>query len=187
MFASQLRRLIESDNHMKKQFVGIYSKDKLPLKTDVHKKTAYIINTAVSKSKGEHWILVFVHPEKRKVIWFDSFAEKPEYYGKQFLKWLLSFNLKIEVNQKLVQPVHSQYCGLYVLYVFFYLSRNLNFNTIIKRFSSNLIMNDYMVSNFAWKHFHFNARKDIEPAKTSTELYKKNLSDIFLIFKKNYF
>jgi len=189
MYASQLLRLCESDRFIKKTLVGVFANDTLP---KVRKKLlyytprAYIVNSASSASLGEHWLLIYVKPYEKRVIFFDSFGKTPVYYSKRLAKWVKSWGYTVSLNPNVFQASRSHYCGLFVLFLLYFLSRHVPFNVIMKKFSSNPTRNDALVSRFAWQRFKFNTRKEIERAKTKNELYNKMRMDLYLIATKDY-
>ena len=160
MFASQILRIIAQDHHMSSIFKGVYSKDKLPPLSNTTSDCAYILNSAISTSLGEHWLLAMVNNRKHIAIWVDPYGFSPLYYGKEFSEWLLP--MKVRSSDLMIQSPTSHYCGLFVLYFYYYLSRGVDLTLIQASFSvKNLPFNDSVVAEFFWKHFKFDVRKEI--------------------------
>lgn len=160
MYTSQIMKIIDNDKIMKKTFFGIFARDTLkPLNKNI--ESAYIANTDKSNSPGEHWILTYVIPDKNEIIFFDSLAFKPSYYGKEFEDWINLPEFKVVKISRAVQSKESTYCGLFVIYYFYYLCRGWSVDDITNTFSSDLGKNDEIVSQFAQKKFKFNARREI--------------------------
>lgn len=159
MYANQLLDLVEKDPPIKRVFGGIYAYDQLPNIKKTKSDTAIIINSSPSTSPGTHWLLAYIKPKLKTIIWFDSFGHKPEYYGRRLAKWTEGY--KLYSSRKVIQAENSHYCGLFVLYFLYYLSRGVKIEKILQKFSRHLHSNDCIVSRFAWNKFRFNARKEI--------------------------
>lgn len=150
MFASQMEKIILKDPAMRAKYKGIYAKDTLPM---LRHHGGYIANTDESTDIGEHWVLVYL--TQQSLFFIDSFAEEPRYYGKEFEEWIESSSELVKIR-RLTQPLqhpHSHFCGLYVLYFFYYLSRHYPLDGILKSFSNNSLNNDRKVLSFAKKKF----------------------------------
>lgn len=161
MYASQLKELVKSDSSMSKVFGGIFAKDKLPQLHELKTDRAFIVNSDESDSVGEHWLLVYFVARNKTVIWFDPLGHDPSYYGSPIVYWLSSSRFKLVSNIKSVQSTQSYYCGLFVLFVYYYLAHGLEFSTIMNKFSTYLMKNDSLVQQFAWLKFRFDARKEL--------------------------
>ncbi len=173
MYASQLEELINKDTQMRRIFGGIYSRDNVPLLSKISHDMAFIVNASDSGSAGTHWLLGYIKPSSKHFIWFDSFGKKPSFYGKKFASWLKPLKgYKIEINVKVVQASNSHYCGLFVLYVMYFLSRGVGMYRIMQKFSKHLLGNDRIVSRFAWNKFRFNAKKETHPDSYISEMNK---------------
>ncbi len=145
---------------MKKTYLGAFPLDKLPpVPENKNRDYAYIINSATSTSPGEHWFLVFIKKKGTGVVWFDSLGNLPSFYGHKLVKWL---GPGFEFNKGSIQAANSSYCGLFVIFVLYYLSRNVPLRQILTRFSTNLRENDRIVASFAWEKFRFNAKTGIK-------------------------
>lgn len=153
MYASELVDIIESNTCLKKVFGGIFPKDKLPNLTTCELNTdqAIIINSAPSSSIGEHWLLAYYRKNPKNAVWFDTFGNKPSYYGKEVADWFSKQTEYEEVfNSFVIQSAVSPYCGLFVLFFMYYLARGFQLKKIVKKFSIlNLTVNDTIVKNFA--------------------------------------
>ena len=154
MYADQLINLINSDNTLKRIFCGIFAYDTLDnFSLKKNKICALIINTDPSTLPGEHWLLVYFNPHIKTIIWFDSYGHSPNYYGKEIKKWLWSFGLIVKISSQKIQSEKSEYCGLFCLYVLYFLSRNVPLYKILSNFSVNLNYNDKIVQYFVWDIF----------------------------------
>ncbi|MCP4393479.1 MAG: hypothetical protein GY804_04325 [Alphaproteobacteria bacterium] len=156
--------MIRKDPPSSRTFFGVYARDKLPVVPKTFRDTSLILNASDSSSLGSHWLLVFIQPSKKKLTWFDSFGKHAKHYGSSIDEWIKSFGtFKVEANySRQVQANNSIYCGLFVLYVLYFLSRGRTLTQILKTFSKHLKNNDRIVSRFAWKKFRFNALREIK-------------------------
>jgi len=147
MYGSQIKRIIDSDIHMKNAFGGIYPRDKIPSQLIPNK--AYVINSDPAASLGQHWLLAYVNRDGRGITWFDSFGESPSHYQINNLPPV------IEMNTKSLQGPLSKYCGLFVIYVYYYLTRGIALGKIIRTFFKDSLLNDRLVVNFVKQKFKF--------------------------------
>jgi hypothetical protein len=173
---------------MKRGFCGIYAKNKLPKIKKIcgAGNCAFIINSAPSYAIGEHWLLVYCKGKAKTIIWFDPLGRNPTYYGKVFQLWLERTGYKIKEYNSPVQSTQSYYCGLFVLYALYYLSRGVPLETVLKTFSrKNLKENDKIVAAFAWDKFRFDAKKQLVVGFGSKKSINKELIlDFNKIYKK---
>jgi len=186
MYASQLLRLSNTDRFVKSTLKGVFANNTLPKISHQLQPKAFIVNSASSHSAGDHWLLIFVKPTEKQVIFFDSFGKSPKCYSSTLHKWIMSWGYNVCLNIKTLQASHSNYCGLFVLFVLYYLSRNVPLNVILKKFSSNQTRNDVLVNRFAWCRFRFNGKKEIKQARTKEELHNKIKLDLYLIASQDY-
>jgi len=187
MFGSQILQLAKEDRILKKVFAGIFPRDKLPvIKEKGCGDQAFVVNTATSDTLGEHWVGVYVQQKRRRVIWFDPFGFSPSYYGSDLNSWIKRWNYPLIEIKRQVQSYHSHYCGLFVLFVHYFLGRGLNLHQILKRFSSNHVKNDVIVCYFARTRLKFHPKTQIKLQKTKNELHKKMKQDLSLIVSKEF-
>ena len=172
MYASQIVKIVNEDKPMKDVFEGVYACDNLPQNVDKTRESAYVINSSPSNSIGEHWLLAYVNPCSRKTIWFDSYAKPLDFYNRKISQWVKAIGYPIESSVKRIQADLSIYCGLYVLYVYYFLVRHVKLKNIVQKFSKRLLFNDKIVSGFMLKHFSFNAQKRL---MHGGKLYKEEL------------
>jgi len=142
--------------------MGTFPRDRLPNVGEIKHDAAFVINSAQSHEKEGHWLLVYFNAQSKTTVWFDSLGNLPSYYGKNLFLWLHAPGFKVDYSTKPVQAINSRLCGLFVLFVLYYLSRGLTLERILSYFNSrDLGKNDKLVSLFAWKKFRFNAYKEI--------------------------
>jgi hypothetical protein len=165
---------------MKNVFKGVFANDMLPKRINRNKDSAYVINSASSDGIGEHWLLVYVNMRSRTTIWFDSFGKSPEFYNKRISDWCKGLGYQIQANKKQIQASTSIYCGLYVLYVLYFLARGKRLPETTRAFSKHLLHNDKIVSKFMMHHFSFNAQKVLR----KENLYKDLIEDYLQACKR---
>ncbi len=114
-------------------YLGTFSSDELPKvaqkiierkngKESEKNKVSFILNLDNSRSKGMHWVAVFIDPTfNRSLEYFDSFGEPPkDSFMKNIKKVIAAINpstyLKFKVNKVKQQRVTSDLCGYYAMY-----------------------------------------------------------------------
>ena len=92
---------------MKINFVGVFSKDKLPSRPQVG---GYIINLQDHDAGGgTHWVAMNISFDKQ-VTYFDSFGLRPPEEVKDFVN-----QYPVMSNIRHIQDMHSDLCGFYCL------------------------------------------------------------------------
>jgi len=81
------------------------------------KKLVIIWNTDTHKGPGLHWIVLFIHFDKKQICYFDSLAQKIPIQIKKLLIYLQKnfITYSIFINQKKFQKTNKN-CGIFVLY-----------------------------------------------------------------------
>ena len=165
--------------------VGVYAKDNLPDKiVTTRGPLAMIVNSANASSIGEHWMLIFIYPSRKQLIFWDSLGHSPSFYGGELEKWVNVAGYNVITSQRPVQSKHSIYCGLFVMFVLYFLSRGVSLSVIMKKFASNTNKNDWLVSKFGWQRLKFMAKKEI---KRDSDFHSRAKLDYNLIMSENYF
>lgn len=95
---------------------GVFAADELPSPPS-SENSCYIINSASSSSKGEHWLAVRFLPDE--VEFFDSYGQPPWYYPPLYA-WLqdvmqTSHRDRLLYYRQRIQGLHA-YCGAYCFY-----------------------------------------------------------------------
>lgn len=106
--------------------VAVYSKDRLP-KYPEH-EGGYIFNLQNSVDEygkdldGSHWTCAYVEKlkSKRQAVYFDSFGIGPPIAVQNFLQQYSPY----PYNNDDIQNLDSGWCGLYCLYVIWFLSHH---------------------------------------------------------------
>lgn len=146
MDTKTLECMIKCDRELSSCTTGVFASDRIP-----HKPTfypyAFIANTQKHTLLGQHWIAIFV-PTPAEGEFFDSFAEDPSYYSKQFQDFFSKNNLKLKVNNKRIQSDKSVVCGEYCIYYLLNRSRQVSMETLMSLFSPNYINNDVFIRDY---------------------------------------
>lgn len=142
MNSTQLVSFIRRDDQTDELFQGIYPVDRLPTITVY--PSFIIINTSKSHVYNGHWILLYMK-NNEEVIFFDSYGRPPDNVnnGCILTKYLSKYN--VEYNHFLLQSRSSNVCGLYCIYVAFYLSRGVSFNKMFSQFYTDVDCNDTLL------------------------------------------
>lgn len=188
MFASLVKGLCLKDKKIKRRFKGIYAEDQFyaTFQNLPAKDIACIVNTGTRKGGGEHWYCIHYLGARPNspIELFDSFGYRPrEYGGGAFEKWLKTNGKEIVANKKTVQDLASPTCGLFTVYVLYFLCRGLPLPKIMsQKFSSNTFLNEQLVRNFAIKNFNLNINAAIKGDDPKLKIVK----DLILFQKKKY-
>jgi len=118
--------------------VGVYAADQIPR----GRTRGFIVNTQDSSQTGEHWVSFWKDGGSE---FFDSFGQKPGYYG---------FQSTESYNTMMLQNPDSDTCGLYTLFYVMLKSRGYTLGQIQKLFGTNTRLNDYLMYLFASELFY---------------------------------
>lgn len=137
----ELENIISNDDVLAPQFQGVFAANKIPCNNPSGK--FFIINTAPSFHKGEHWVSIYF-PVNSQAEFFDSLGKCPSFYSNYILDFLIENSSNGFVyNHKRIQKPFSSSCGLYCLYFAYFRCRNVSFQNILNVFSSsNSVGND---------------------------------------------
>lgn len=143
MGSRQLGQILSSVNN----FEGVYAVDTLPNRI-LKYPSSYLINSDLKVGPGKHWLAVYFGSDK-KGFFFDSYANHPEKYG---LSDFLSLNSDSwTINEMRLQSPLTSVCGAYCVY--FVLMKSVGVQEWCEPFTSNLLLNDCIVSDFAERYF----------------------------------
>lgn len=141
MYTDKIESYIKRDRFAKMHFLGVFARDKLPEIN--HYPVSVVINTDPSYLPGQHWVAFYIDKNK-KCSFFDSFGQKPSYYGLE--KYLKINCRKLNFNKKQLQGRSSYTCGYYCVYFVVLMSRGLCLEKIINVFSEKYFsFNDFMI------------------------------------------
>ena len=147
---------IQIDNKLENVngFLGAYAYDEIPSKPK-KKLFSLVVNTSSSHEPGDHW-LVLVYRDG--IYYFlDSFGRdyNDETFPNDFRGVIKKFigSEPCKFNRDIVQYLLSNACGDYAIYFVYRLSKNDRLNDILNVFNSDLLYNDYFVTQFV-KHIY---------------------------------
>ena len=131
--------LLPKDPHTWLLFHQVYSSDTLPPNAE---EGLYIVNEAKLHEPGTHWISLHITPKKRKIVYFNSYNQKPT------LKEIKNFlGHKYIYNNKTVQHMLFTSCSQLCMYFVWRCSENWKTNEITSPFSMKKpLVNDYEVN-----------------------------------------
>jgi hypothetical protein len=133
----QIENILKKDKFSKHNFIGVYSRDNLPLK--VIKPSTLIFNSDISSGPGEHWIALN-YTKNGNCEFFDSLGLGPHFYGIE--NYLKNTSKKCKINKNAIQSLNSTYCGFYSILFILIRSRNYSYKTFLNSFEKNTNKND---------------------------------------------
>jgi hypothetical protein len=108
----QLNAILARDSYVRGIYRGVFPLNDLPEQCSTL-PAAFIVNTAKSKQKGEHWVAIFIDAWSVGT-YFDSFGLPPlhpifiDFLNRHTVKWLHS--------ERPVQSLLSNACGEFCVY-----------------------------------------------------------------------
>lgn len=126
-----------------KIFRGTLAADELR-QINVRQRGVYIVNTDPRAKPGEHWVVIYSDSRGRGE-YFDSYGREPtdsiiRFMNASFREWTF--------NNKQLQSVLSTLCGKYCIMYCLYKCNGKSMNDMMKLFSNDTALNDYVVSRY---------------------------------------
>jgi hypothetical protein len=149
MDEAQIEFYLRSHPHTRASFRGVFARDELPAKLEP--SSIYIVNYSLRKSKGTHWILLFMTPNSVP-LYFDT-AGLPPFFP-EFTRLLNKYPLFIYSKHQ-IQSSDSMSCGRFVILMAVYLSRGRSLYESRSIFSSKLQDNESVLAGKFLKEFAF--------------------------------
>ena len=150
LYTSQLIDFVKRHPCLGNYFLGVYSRDYLPILFNSTAATAgFIVNTDTSNLPGTHWIACVLLPDGRGEV-FDSFGQIPP---SSLQVWM---NIHCPrgwfYNTTCIQGPITTLCGGYCLfYLYHRLVSSMTMQNIITMLS-NATNSDYVIYLFLKKH-----------------------------------
>ena len=138
----QLLDIIKRDRHSRRFFIGVFSRDRLPLR--INYPCCFILNTHKSNQPGEHWLAVFVD-DQQKAEFFDSYGNPPSHF--KLDKYLKQVSKSYSFNHVQLQSFSTKLCGYYCALFLLYRSKGFTLDELIQKLSKNTHLNDFIVLN----------------------------------------
>ena len=120
----------------------MYPRDLIPESLDY--PSLIVVNLDTSEKKGSHWIVLH-YILNHIVEHFNSIGRKPDEYINNIL---FKQNLTYKYNNKRLQSLYSNTCGLFCLFYSYYSSRNEDMVRILERFGTSYKENEFIVLKF---------------------------------------
>jgi len=116
---------------------GTFSIDTLPNETGL-----MISNTDPQHLPGEHWIAIYISPDRSRGEYFDSFGREPKptfstYMNEHCSNWIY--------NKRQLQSVVSRFCGFYCVCYCIYRSKGYDMQKFVNNFTTDTGFNDLLV------------------------------------------
>lgn len=133
-------------------FLGVLACDQLPKRAVQKLPSSVIINTHSSDLPGEHWLAVYI-TEDRVGCFFDSFGNSPsnKMFPPSVYEFLRITCTSLQFSNKQVQGFTSVTCGQHCVFFLYQMSRGLDYDDVICKYSDDLAKNDDMVLLFVKK------------------------------------
>lgn len=164
-----------SDNDIKKivakkffsfkdKFRGVYTRDELPhIRPVKKKKYGFILNTLKNKdfinnkNAVGHWIAIVIDNEKREILYYDPFGEKPKnqdefIYMIRNQKQYPDEGYQFKINKIQNQSVRSSNCGFFAIT---FLDKILNKNYSFKKATNFHVLEGEKQMKLLRKQFNF--------------------------------
>lgn len=150
MYATQIHRILSSDQHASRHFVGVFSADRLP---PIREETALIVNTDTHDEEGSHWLALYVQ-NKDTLEFFDSFGLPPSVY-KPFISRYASQFSNLKYNEIPFQSLTSNVCGQYCTYYILQRCKETSMEYILHKLKHSR-NNDFRLFDFFKKRYAVN-------------------------------
>ena len=136
MWDYEIERLLDVND----TFIGCYPHDKLP---QIKKKSniCIIINTANSKSIGEHWVAMRM--TKDNCFYFDSFGLE---IINENIKNFAKIYKKVIYSERCIQTIQSEKCGEFCVAFVNNIDCVESYQNFINSFCENSYINDFIVN-----------------------------------------
>ena len=154
MNGDEVSHICRTHYHTNPFFLTVCSADTLPDR--IPDDGFFIIsNTDYSEENGSHWVLIFAQPFSldRKVLWFDSLGKVPQDYHPEFTLYLSKINKSYFINTYQCQPISSQHCAHFCLFVADMLCMGCDFHSALSTFHpTKLWVNDGLAVRHVYRH-----------------------------------
>lgn len=128
-------------------FRGVFASDTIP---DLAERSAIVVNLDESSEPGSHWVAFYKENNKR-VEFFDSYGNSPEFYGDRFDNFISQFS-EVNWNSTSFQSPTSNVCGAYCIYFLFKRCQGHSLYSIIS-YLNMCKTNDFRMYQFVKKTF----------------------------------
>ena len=157
MFSTKSKQLFNamlSCNSTREIFGGVLSADDIiNINNNTYKPKLYIVNSHEKGKQGEHWVVFFLASTHTE--FWDSRAEKPEFYHDYWLSFLIVQGKPYVYNKTPIQDKLSSACGYFCLIYAILKAKSYSMCDIVNMFDSVYISdNDAFAVSFVRKHLN---------------------------------
>ena len=109
----RISTILERDPVSRRRFGGVLAANELP-RIVGQRPRVYVVNTDVRGLPGTHWT-IFYFPRRGPAEFFDSMGHSPDYYHRQFKRFLIKHGPTYVYNRRRIQPYGTDTCGRYCI------------------------------------------------------------------------
>lgn len=124
-----------------KMYLGCFAKDEL--KTMKPQSKFAIVNNANEEKSGTHWVCFYACKNQPHIYFFDSYGMPP---AEDILHYMQKISKKtkksIQISTMEIQPLGTDACGWYCIYVLTHLASGWSMKDILDTFSWHPHLND---------------------------------------------
>ena len=141
----QIANLVSGNVSLSETFLGVYSLNALPDRLPRNCPITLIVNTDTSNLAGQHWIAIWISPNKIGEV-FDSYGRLPP---ARVQRWMNIQTRMWTFNRRLVQSYTSTKCGAFCLFYLYHKVHGVSLKNIVSKFFPIFVfLNDYIVQVF---------------------------------------
>lgn len=154
MDSVQLRRVLSTNEHTRRSFLGVFASDQLPYGIRKY-PVCFIANVDPAYEYGSHWIACYLS-SPHHLEFFDSFGREPSRFPGSIWNYVRRFPY-VNYNVVSLQSNVSAVCGQYCIYYLYSKCRGYTLNDMLLSFVSHPLYNDRSVYLFVARHFRVRA------------------------------
>lgn len=143
----EIQNILLNDEDIVKLYCGVKAANEMDTISNKI-KCLYIVNTQPRYFPGLHWVVIYCN--NTLCEFFDSFGNPPSFYGTFFNDFVNKYDICLYSKMK-VQQFGSDSCGLFCIYFCYYKSRGYTYNEIMKQFSNDKDVNEFIVKQLVDK------------------------------------
>ena len=149
----QINSILSRHYHTKYYYHGCFSFDTLPRRVEKY-PSFYVCNTASSKERGEHWLLIGFTARENKGELFDSLGGREGSHPREIYQFLYNNSSGgIKMNSEQYQSSDSLACGYFCLYFGDLRCRDMSYDVCLRTLNSHdTDANEDLVVRYVSKH-----------------------------------
>lgn len=134
LWSDQINSVFENQDIYGTNYIGCMSKDALKKMTPKNKFA--VINNAIESKEGTHWTCFYACKNQPEICFFDSMGAPPATDIHVYLsKIARKTGKEIVCNPMQIQPMGTDSCGWFCIYVLSHLNAGYRFQDVLKQFS----------------------------------------------------